>query len=47
MVRPPVENLRVYSNGGHMEYTMKDNLNIIHMSIYVNNNSMENILYLK
>ena len=30
-----------------MEYTMKVNLNILPMIIYVNNKSMENILSLK
>ena len=40
----PVEHIRVYSNGGHMDYTIKVTLNILPMSSYVNNNSMENIL---
>ena len=41
------EHLCVYSNGGHIEYTMMGILDILPMDIYVNDSSMANILYLK
>ena len=41
------KHLRVYSNGGHMDYTMRGTRDILHMDIYVNDNSMANILYFK
>ena len=44
---PPEEHVQVYINGGHMEYTMKSTLKNFAIHIYVNNNSMKNILYLK
>ena len=44
---PSEEYLRVYSNGGHMEYTTRGTLDILPMGIFVNDNSMENILSLK
>ena len=43
-VRPPEEHLRVYSNEGHMDYTMRSTMDILPMGIYVNENSMENTL---
>ena len=42
-VSPYIEHLRVYSNGGHMDYTMRGTLDTLTMSIYVNDNSMEKI----
>ena len=46
-VIPPKEHLRFYSNRGHMECTMRGTLDILSMGIYVNDNSMANILSLK
>ena len=46
-VIPPEEYLRVYSNGCHMDYTMRGILGIFPMEIYINDNSMANILSLK
>ena len=46
-VSPPAEHLRVYSNGVHIDYTMKVTLNILSISIYFNNNSMSDIISLK
>ena len=46
-VIPSEEHLHIYSNGGHMDYIMRDTLDILHMGIYVNNNSMANILSIK
>ena len=46
-VIPPEEHIRVYINGGHMDYTMRGILDILPMDIYVNDNSMANILSLK
>ena len=46
-VSPSEEHLWVYSNGGHMGYTMRGTVDILPMEIYVNNNSMSNILSLK
>ena len=46
-VIPLEENLRVYSNGGHMEYTMRGILDILPMGIYINGKSMANILSVK
>ena len=46
-VRLSEEHLRVYSNGGHMDYTMRGTMEILPMGIYVNDNSMENTLSLK
>ena len=44
---PSEEHLHVYSNEGHMDYTMRGTLDILPMDIYVNDNSMANILSLK
>ena len=41
------KHLRVYSNGGPTDYTTRGTLEILHMGIYVNNNSMANILSIK
>ena len=46
-VIPSEEHLRVYSNGFYMDYTMRCILEILLMDIYVNDNSMSNILSLK
>ena len=46
-VIPSEEHLRIYSNGGHMDYTTRGTLDILPMGIYVNDNSMANILSLK
>ena len=46
-VIPSEEHLRIYSNGYHMECTMRGTLDILHMDIYVNDNYMSKILYLK
>ena len=46
-VIPLEEHLRIYSNGGHMDYTIRGTLEILLMDIYVNDNSMVNILSLK
>ena len=43
----PEEQIRVYSNVGNMENTMKFNLNIIPMVIYVSDNLIAKILSLK
>ena len=37
----------VYSNVSHMDYTMRGILDILPMEIYINDNSMENILSFK
>ena len=44
---PSEENLRVCSNGGRIVYTMRGTLDILPMGVYVNDNSMVNILSLK
>ena len=41
------EHLYAYSNGGHLYYTMSGTLEILPMSIYVNDNSMANTLSLQ
>ena len=46
-VIPSEEHLRIYSNGGHMDYTMRGTLDILPMDIYANDNSMANIISLK
>ena len=46
-VSPSEEHLHVYSNVGQMDYTMRGTLDILPMGIYVNYNSMANILSLK
>ena len=46
-VIPSEEHLRVYSNGGPTDYTMRGTLDILHMSIYVNDKSTVNILSIK
>ena len=46
-VRPSEEHPHIYSNGVHMDYNMRGTLDILPMGIYVNDNSMENILSLK
>ena len=44
---PSEKHLRVYINGGHMDYKIMITLDILPMGIYVNDKSMANILYLK
>ena len=44
---PLEKHLCLYSNGGHMECTMRGILDILLMYIYVNDKSMANILSLK
>ena len=44
---PSEEHLQVYCNGGHMEYTMRGTMDMLPMGVYVNDNSMENILSIK
>ena len=46
-VIPSEEHLRVDSNWGHMDYTMRGILDILPINTYVNYNSMANILSLK
>ena len=46
-VIPLEEHLCVYSNGCHTYYTMRGILDILPMDIYVNDNSMATIFYLK
>ena len=46
-VSPLEEQLRIYSNGGHMEYTMSGTLDILSMGIYVIDNFIANIHSLK
>ena len=46
-VIPSEKHLHVYSNWGHMDYTMRGILDILPMYIYVNSNSMANIISLK
>ena len=41
------EHLHIYSNGGHMYYTMRGTLDILPMDIYVNDKPMANIISLK
>ena len=40
------EHLQIYINGDPMDDIMRGTLDILRMSIYVNNNFMDNILYL-
>ena len=44
---PLVKYVQVYSNVVHMDYTMRGTLDILPMGIYINDNSMADILYLK
>ena len=44
---PSEGHLWVYGNGGHTEYIMRGTVDILPMVIYVNDNSMTNILSLK
>ena len=44
---PSEEHLHIYSNGGHIDYTMRGILDILPMDIYLNDNSVANILSLK
>ena len=46
-VIPSEEHLRIYSNGGHIYYTIRGALYIVPICIYVNDNSMVNILSMK
>ena len=46
-VIPSEENLRLYSNGVHTDYNMRGTVYILPMIIYVNDNSMANILSFK
>ena len=41
------EHLHIYSNGGHMDYTIRGILDILHVDMYVNNNFMANIPFIK
>ena len=46
-VIPLEEHLCIYSNEGHMDYTIRGTLEILPMYIYVNDNFAANILSLK
>ena len=44
---PLEENLRIFINGGHMDYTLRGTLDSLPMGIYVDDNTTENILFFK